>query len=219
MLCQNNNNMDYADLRRDYVSKEFDVKDSDSNPFRQFEKWFDEAVKVDTADVNSFALSTCSKEGKPSSRVLLLKGIDEKGFIFFTNYYGRKSKDLEENPNAAMLFFFKELHRQIRIEGVVEKVTKEESEKYFHSRPHDSQIAAWASQQSSEISGREHLEELFEKYSSEFKDKEIPLPNFWGGFRLIPEYFEFWQGRENRLHDRVRYKIKESEWELSRLAP
>jgi pyridoxamine 5'-phosphate oxidase len=211
--------MNYADLRRDYIAKEFDIKECDVNPFGQFEKWFDEAMKIDVEDANAFALSTCTKEGKPSSRIVLLKGADEKGFVFYTNYYGKKSKELDENPYAAMLFFYKELHRQIRIEGMVEKVSNEESEKYFQSRPRESQIAAWASQQSKEISGRKHLEELFEKYESEFKDKEIPLPNFWGGFRLIPDYFEFWQGRENRLHDRVRYEYKDNKWEISRLAP
>lgn len=211
--------MNYADLRRDYISKEFDIKECDLNPFNQFEKWFDEAMKIDTNDATAVALSTCSEEGKPSSRIVLLKGVDEKGFIFFTNYYGRKSKELDKNPNAAMLFFYKELHRQIRIEGIVERTTQEESEKYFHSRPRESQIAAWTSQQSKEITSRKSLEELFEKYELEFKDKEIPLPNFWGGFRLIPDYFEFWQGRENRLHDRVRYESKDNKWLLSRLAP
>lgn len=211
--------MNYADLRRDYKAKAFDIKDADENPFKQFENWFEDAMKAEIEEATAVALSTCAKEGKPSSRIVLLKGVDEKGFIFFTNYYGKKSKELEENPNASMLFFYKELHRQIRIEGTVERTTKEESENYFHSRPRESQIAAWTSQQSKEISGREHLEELFNKYSSEFEGKEIPLPNFWGGFRLIPDYFEFWQGRENRLHDRIRYQLKEKKWALSRIAP
>ncbi len=211
--------MNYADLRRDYKSKEFDIKDTDADPFIQFEKWFSDALKVDTDDANAFALSTCTKDGRPSSRIVLLKAVDEKGFSFYTNYGGRKSRELDENPNAAMLFFFRELHRQIRIEGRMEKVTREESDIYFHSRPGDSQLAAWASQQSSKLASRKELVDNFEKYGKEFEGKEIPLPDFWGGFRLIPDYFEFWQGRENRLHDRISYEKNNGVWQRSRLAP
>ncbi|MBS1513433.1 MAG: pyridoxamine 5'-phosphate oxidase [Bacteroidetes bacterium] len=211
--------MNYADLRREYISKEFDIKDTDKNPFVQFENWFAEAMNAGTEDVNAFILSTCSKEGKPSSRIMLLKGVDDKGFVFYTNYLSRKSKELIENPNGFILFFFKELHRQIRIEGIIEKVTKEESKAYFDSRPAESRIGAWASIQSSKIESRKELEDKFKKYSEEFSDTEIPLPDYWGGFRLIPDYFEFWQGRENRLHDRICYEKTEGGWNLSRLSP
>jgi pyridoxamine 5'-phosphate oxidase len=211
--------MNYADLRREFISKEFDITDANKNPFTQFEIWFSDAVKIDTEDVNAFVLSTCSKDGMPSSRVMLLKGVDDKGFVFFTNYLGRKSKELIENPNASILFFFKELHRQIRIEGKIEKISREESAEYFHSRPVESQIGAWTSIQSSKIESRKTLEEKFEKYSKEFNGKEVPLPDFWGGFRLIPDYFEFWQGRESRLHDRISYEKENNSWNLSRLSP
>lgn len=211
--------MNYADIRRDFISKEFDIKDSDKNPFVQFEKWFSEAMKIDTEDVTAFVLSTCSKEGKPSSRVMLLKGVDDKGFVFYTNYSGRKSRELLENPNASILFFFKELHRQIRIEGKIEKVSREESEEYFHSRPLESQIGAWSSNQSSKIESRDIIEEKYKNYSKEFAGKEVPLPDFWGGFRLIPDYFEFWQGRESRMHDRISYEKNNDNWNLSRLSP
>jgi len=211
--------MNYADQRREYISKEFDIKDTDVNPFAQFEKWYAEAMEIDPQDTNAFVLSTSSKEGKPSSRIMLLKGVDDKGFVFYTNYLGRKSKELIENPNASILFFFKELHRQIRIEGSIEKVSKEESAEYSHSRPVESQVGAWASIQSSKIESRKALEEKFAKYDKEFEGKEVPLPDYWGGFRLIPEYFEFWQGRESRLHDRISYEKVNNDWLLSRLSP
>lgn len=211
--------MNYADQRREYISKEFDIKDTDKNPFTQFEKWFGEAMEIDPQDTNAFMLSTCSKEGKPSSRIMLLKGVDDKGFVFYTNYLGRKSKELIENPFASILFFFKELHRQIRIEGRIEKVTREESAEYFHSRPVESQVGAWASIQSSKIESRESLEKKFKDYDKEYEGKEVPLPDYWGGFRLIPDYFEFWQGRESRLHDRISYEKENDSWVQSRLSP
>ena len=211
--------MNYADQRREYISKEFDIKDTDKNPFEQFEKWFGEAMEIDPQDTNAFMLSTCSKEGRPSSRIMLLKGVDVKGFVFYTNYLGRKSKELIENPFASILFFFKELHRQIRIEGRIEKVTREESAEYFHSRPVESQVGAWASIQSSKIESRESLEKKFKDYDKEYEGKEVPLPDYWGGFRLIPDYFEFWQGRESRLHDRISYEKENDSWMQSRLSP
>ncbi len=211
--------MNYADQRREYISKEFDIKDTDKNPFVQFEKWFGEAMEIDPQDTNAFMLSTCSKEGRPSSRIMLLKGVDDKGFVFYTNYLGRKSKELIENPFASILFFFKELHRQIRIEGRIEKVTREESAEYFHSRPVESQVGAWASIQSSKIESRESLEKKFKDYDKEYEGKEVPLPDYWGGFRLIPDYFEFWQGRESRLHDRISYEKENDSWIQSRLSP
>jgi pyridoxamine 5'-phosphate oxidase len=212
--------MNYADLRQEYIAKEFDIKDCDVNPFAQFEKWFADIMALNIADPNAFILCTSTKEGKPSSRIMLLKGVDDKGFVFYTNYLSRKSKEILENPNAAFLFFFKELHRQVRIEGKLEKVSREESEEYFKSRPLESRIGAWASAQSSVISSRQELEDKVKKYTEEYSDKEVPLPDFWGGFRLIPEYFEFWQGRESRLHDRISYSKSSGEaWKLERLSP
>lgn len=212
--------MNYADLRQEYIAEEFDVKDCDLSPFAQFEKWFAEVMTLDIPDPNAFILCTSSKEGKPSSRIMLLKGVDDKGFVFYTNYLSRKSKEILENPNAAFLFFFKELHRQVRIEGKLEKVSREESEEYFKSRPLESRIGAWASIQSSVISGRQELEDKVKKYTEDYSGKEVPLPDYWGGFRLIPEYFEFWQGRESRLHDRIAYsKVSDLKWNLERLSP
>jgi len=215
--------MNYADLRTQFTGKDFDVKDADANPFIQFDIWFNDMLELNEPDSNAVLLSTSTKEGRPSSRVVLLKAVDSTGFVFYTNYSGRKSKELEENPYASMLFFFKSLHRQVRIEGKIEKVSREESLEYFHSRPRDSQIAAWASQQSSKIESRKVLEENFERLSKEFEGKEIPLPDFWGGFRLVPEYFEFWQGQENRMHDRVAYEkakaVNNNQWLRSRLSP
>jgi len=211
--------MNYADLRTQFHGKGLDVKDADKNPFIQFDVWFKEMMELNLPDTNAFLLSTSTKEGRPSSRVVLLKAVDSTGFVFFTNYGGRKSKELDENPFASMLFFFKELHRQVRIEGRIEKVLREESLEYFHSRPRESQLAAWASQQSSKIENRDELEENFKKYSEMYEGKEIPLPDFWGGFRLVPDYFEFWQGQENRMHDRVAYEKNGTEWLRSRLSP
>lgn len=212
--------MNYADLRQEYIAKEFDMKDCDLNPFTQFEKWFADIMRLNIPDPNAFILCTSTKEGKPSSRIMLLKGVDDKGFVFYTNYLSRKSKEILQNPNAAFLFFFKELHRQVRIEGKLEKVSREESEEYFKSRPLESRIGAWASIQSSVITNRQELEDKVKKYTEEYSNKEVPLPDFWGGFRLIPEYFEFWQGRESRLHDRIAYtKSSGKSWKIERLSP
>ena len=158
-------------------------------------------------------------EGIPSARTVLLKKFDESGFVFFTNYESHKAKDLSANPNAEILFVWLELERQVRIRGKVERVSSEESAEYFHSRPTNSQIGAWASKQSSVIPGREFLEEKFRETAEKYKDGKIPLPPFWGGFRLVPDEFEFWQGRESRLHDRINYRRKRDSWEIVRLSP
>ncbi len=191
----------------------------DKDPFTQFSLWFNELLKSDVIEPNAMILATASAEGVPSARTVLLKKFDETGFVFFTNYESHKAKDLAANPNAEILFMWLELERQVRIRGKVEKVSSDESEEYFHSRPTNSQIGAWASNQSSVIPGREFLEEKFKETAEKYKDGKIPLPSFWGGFRLIPDEFEFWQGRESRLHDRISYRRKGNAWKIVRLSP
>ncbi len=212
-------NNDIANLRRNYSLKELTENIVDRDPFTQFSLWFNELLKSDVKEPNAMILATASAQGVPSVRTVLLKKYDESGFVFFTNYESHKASDLTANPNAEILFLWLELERQVRIRGKVEKVSEEESEEYFHSRPTNSQIGAWASRQSSVIPGREFLEEKFRETAEKYKDGIIPLPPFWGGFRLIPDEFEFWQGRESRLHDRISYRLKEDHWEIVRLSP
>ena len=212
-------NTDVSKLRRDYLLTELNESNVKKNPFDQLNVWMEETIKSNLIDPSAIILATANKDAEPSVRVVLLKGIDEEGLIFFTNYKSRKGKDISENPQASLLFFWKELERQVRISGKVKKISKKESEDYFHSRPYESQLAALASKQSSIIPDRKHLEEKFEELEKEFKGKEIPLPAFWGGFKLIPESFEFWQGRENRLHDRISYLKESNNWKIVRLAP
>ncbi len=212
-------NTEISRIRRDYSLTELNEGSISSSPFEQFSKWMEEALKSSLIDPSAMILATSSKSGIPSLRVVLLKRIDSDGFVFYTNYESRKAKELLENPNASLLFFWKELERQIRIEGKVEKIPAKESEEYFHSRPYESQLAAWASSQSRIIPDREYLDKKFEEFKKKYAGKEIPLPPFWGGIKLKPEYFEFWQGRENRLHDRISYVKENSEWKKERLAP
>ena len=190
----------------------------DKNPFKQFEAWYGEVLNSDIKEPTAVTLATSSKDGTPSARTVLLKGFDEDGFVFFTNYESRKGKNLIENPVGELLFYWMDLQRQVRISGRVEKTSREESEEYFKTRPLKSRIGAWASKQSNVIPDREYLEKQFAEFEKKFGD-DIPLPPHWGGFRLIPEQFEFWQGRESRLHDRICYKKKDGEWEIVRLAP
>ena len=205
-------------LRRSYTKSELKVSSVNHNPFIQFEKWFDEAIKAEMLEPNAMVLSTVSIENKPSSRVLLLKKLDEKGFIFFTNYESRKGNEIANNPNASLLFYWDQLERQIRIEGIIEKITFEESDDYFQTRPYTSRIGAWASKQSQLLKSRTILVKdaafLMAKYKS-----NVPLPPFWGGYRLIPTAIEFWQGRDSRLHDRIKYELIENEWQICRLYP
>ena len=213
------NNTDLSSLRRNYSLQRLDESTVEVNPFQQFSKWMEEALKSDLLDPTGMALGTANKDGIPAVRMVLLKGFNENGFVFFTNYESHKGSDLINNPNASILFFWKELERQIRITGTIEKTSRQESEEYFHTRPLESQLSAWASRQSSPISSRKFLENEFEELKLKYEHKQIPLPPFWGGFRLIPNYFEFWQGRENRLHDRISYRIKNDFWEIVRLSP
>jgi pyridoxamine 5'-phosphate oxidase len=195
-------------------------RDLDPDPLKQFSNWFTAAIEAGIRDVNALSLATVGADGKPSVRIVLLKGFDQKGFVFFTNYESEKGKQLAENPQAALGFYWIELDRQIRINGAVEQTSREESERYFHSRPLGSQLGAWASRQSEVIDGRRVLDARFAEITERYAGKPIPLPPHWGGFRLKPERFEFWQGRPNRLHDRFRYiRNAEGVWQIERLAP
>lgn len=211
---------DVAQLRREYKSGGLLEKDLKENPIDQFGFWFDQALQSGLLEPNAMILSTADIKSNPSSRVVLLKGCNREGFTFYSNYGSRKSRDLEENPKASMVFFWAELERQIRIEGSVEKLSRQESEEYFHSRPFESQIGAWASHQSSVLKSRDELEKTHEIMASKFKGKTVPLPDFWGGYILRPHRLEFWQGRPNRLHDRLAYrKVETDKWIVERLAP
>jgi len=212
------NNQELANLRRIWSTRKLDENSVAKNPVEQFSLWMTEAIEAQILDPNAMTLATADKDGIPSARIVLLKGIDEKGLVFFTNYGSRKSDDLLQNPKAAVVFFWKEVERQLRVMGKVIKISKSESEEYFKTRPYESRIGAWASKQSSIVPDRNYLEEKFEETKNKFPD-DVPLPDFWGGFRIIPERFEFWQGRESRLHDRVVYIKDNAEWKIMRLAP
>lgn len=209
---------DLADIRRNFESDGLRQSDMARDPFEQFTEWMNDALDANILDPNAMTVATVGADNRPSARVVLLKGFDESGFIFFTNYESKKGHDLSTNPNASFNFFWPELHRQVAICGSVEMTSREESEKYFKSRPVDSQIAAWASAQSSEIASREVLEQRFNEFHGKFGD-DVPLPPFWGGFRLTPVKFEFWQGRQNRMHDRIVYTLDRDAWRISRLSP
>ena len=211
--------MDIGDYRREYAKGGLNKKDLSDSPFEQFEKWFTQAMKADVPDASALSLATVSATGKPTQRTVLLKMFDEKGFVFFTNYSSNKSQQIGENSNVSMLFPWTELERQIEINGRAEKISTAESLKYFLSRPRGSQLGAWASAQSSPISSRQILESQLQKMKSKFSEGEIPLPDFWGGYRVIPESIEFWQGGVNRLHDRFEYTRSEEGWTSKRLQP
>ena len=214
--------MNLADIRREYTLAGLRRADLDANPIAQFQKWFEQAAKAfaqKEIDVNAATLATADKNGKPSARIILLKGLDERGFIFFTNYDSRKGRELAENPNAALTFYWAELERQICIAGVVEKISRAESENYFKSRPHGSRLAALASNQSDVVADRAALEKKWHELSAKFPG-DGPLPPNWGGFVLRPKRIEFWQGRPSRLHDRFCYtRQADGSWKIERLAP
>ncbi len=207
-----------ADLRRDFASHELLESTIAADPFEQFRSWLDDALASDVIDANAMTVATVGPDGKPSVRVVLLKGYDQNGFVFFTNYGSKKGTDLIGNPNTVFHFFWPQLDRQIGIYGSVVKTSREESAEYFNSRPVDSRNGAWASAQSSVIASREELEQRFSEFKEKFGDN-VPLPDFWGGFRLTPIKFEFWQGRQNRLHDRIVYNLDGDAWTISRLSP
>lgn len=207
-----------ADIRRDYSLQELSEDSVAADPFVQFANWFDEYVASGPLEPSAVLVSTVGNDGSPSSRVVLLKGFDNRGFVFFTNYKSKKARDLEAEPRIAMHFFWPELERQIEITGVAEKTSREESESYFATRPVDSKLGAWASKQSSTLESRDELARRFTEMQTRF-DGEVPCPDFWGGFRVVPTRFEFWQGRPNRLHDRICYENAAGKWKIGRLYP
>ncbi len=208
-----------SDLRKEYTRAGLRESDVDPDPVEQFRRWFDEALAADLHEPNAMTVATASPDGAPSARVVLLKGFDERGFVFYTNYEGRKGRELDENPCAALLFYWGELERQVRIEGSVSRVSEEESDAYYAGRPRGSRLGALASEQSRVVGSREVLEDRIKRLEAEYEGRDVPRPAFWGGYRVEPEAMEFWQGRENRLHDRLVYRRGDGGWKLERLQP
>jgi len=206
-------------MRREYNRDGLLEKDIDDNPVTQFGRWFKAALDTGIKDANAMTLSTVSNEGRPSSRIVLLKEFDEKGFVFFTNYQSKKGSDIEAHAVGSLLFYWSDLERQVRIEGSLTKVSRELSESYFHSRPVESQLGALASDQSRILGSREELENRYEDLKKQYEGKEIPCPEYWGGYRLEPDRMEFWQGRPSRLHDRFEYVFEDNQWIHRRLYP
>ncbi len=209
-----------ADLRRDYALAGLSESDVAPDPITQFTRWFEQTLAADITEPNAMTMATATRAGVPSARIVLLKGFDARGFVFYTNYESQKGRELAENPVAALVFHWVELQRQVRIVGAVEKASVEESDAYFQSRPRGSRLGAWASQQSAVLRGREELEQRLAALMDEYADGEVPLPPFWGGYRVIPASVEFWQGRTSRLHDRLRYtRPSDGGWQIARLSP
>ena len=206
-------------VRRDFAKKALNEEAVDENPFEQLGNWIEEAIDAQILDPYAMIISTATPNGIPSSRVVYLRGIYEQGLVFYTNYKSHKGKELQQNPTIALNFYWAEVERQIRIEGIVEKFSAEASDKYFAERPRESQLGAWASSQSEEISSREELKQRLIDYQTQFEGEEVPRPPHWGGYLVKPNYFEFWQGRPSRLHDRIYYKKSGDNWKLGRLMP
>jgi pyridoxamine-phosphate oxidase len=213
-------NRDIQHIRSEYNAASLSETEANTDPIKQFDTWFKEALDAEVQEPTAMTLATATHDGRPSARIVLLKGFDSNGFVFYTNYLSRKGKEISKNPLGALLFFWGSMERQVRIEGTIEKISKEESERYFHSRPKDSQIGAVISPQSQEIPGREALEQKWHETEAKYKDTEVPKPAHWGGYLLKPRLIEFWQGRPSRLHDRILYKkIDNKNWKKVRLAP
>ncbi len=209
-----------ADIREGYEREGLTEQEVSRNPITQFEKWMQEAVDAGISQPNALTLATASKEGRPSARIVLLKAVSEAGFVFYTNYNGRKGRELAENPYASMVFLWPSLSRQVRIEGMVSKVDAATSDAYYHSRPRGSQLGAWASPQSEVVADRQDLEDALVQYTTQFEDQQVPRPEHWGGYCLKPDAIEFWQGRPSRLHDRLLFRREDNQpWRIERLAP
>ncbi|MES2590270.1 MAG: pyridoxamine 5'-phosphate oxidase [Bacteroidota bacterium] len=206
-------------LRHDFAKQSLDEKEVNPSPIQQFETWFKEAVDAKVNEPNAMTVSTATKEGKPSARILLLRNFTDEGFVYYTNYTSRKGRELTENPYCALLFFWPELERQVRIEGRIQQQTPEESEIYFNTRPRSSKLGAWTSEQSKVIANREVLNVQYTKLSEKYPDEQVPRPPHWGGYLLKPTTVEFWQGRPSRLHDRILYTAENDGWKIERLAP
>ncbi|HEX4084633.1 MAG TPA: pyridoxamine 5'-phosphate oxidase [Chthoniobacteraceae bacterium] len=211
--------MNISSLREEYSQRHLFRRDLDPDPIAQFNRWLAEAVDARIKDPNAMSLATVNAAGQPSARIVLLKGVQPGGFLFFTNYGSRKAADLEANPRAGLTFFWAQLERQVIIEGTVAKATREESDTYFHSRPLASQLGAWASRQSEIVPSRQYLEEKFDAVSAQYAEQQVPLPPFWGGYWVAPSSIEFWQGGPGRIHDRLRYIREGDAWRIERLSP
>ncbi len=211
--------MDHAALRREYTRAGLREPDAAPDPLQQFRRWFDEALNAGLHEPNAMTLATATPDGRPSARVVLLKGFDGRGFVFYTNYEGRKAGELEANPYCALVFYWGELERQVRVEGRADRVPAAESDAYYASRPRGSQLGAWVSEQSRPAGSRRDLEERLRELEKEYEGREILRPPFWGGYQVAPERLEFWQGRENRLHDRLLYDRRDEGWRITRLQP
>jgi pyridoxamine 5'-phosphate oxidase len=212
-------NEDLQKLREDYSKHSLDESDVDKNPLKQFEKWMEEALDSKIPEPNAMTLSTVDMENKPHSRVVLLKGLEDGGFVFYTNYASEKGKQIDQNPNVSLCFLWLELERQVLINGNVEKLPEEENNAYFKKRPYKSQLGALASNQSSEVPNRAFLEKKFAELEDKYEEGDVPKPETWGGYKVMPEAIEFWQGRRSRLHDRIKYEIVADKWNIKRLSP
>jgi pyridoxamine 5'-phosphate oxidase len=209
-----------AEIRREYMLAGLHERDAAKDPIVQFSRWFEEAQDAGVAEPTAMTLATATRDGVPNARIVLMKGYGKDGFVFYTNYESEKGRELIDNPNAALVFFWPQLERQIRIAGSVQKTTRKESAEYFQSRPFNSQVGAWASQQSRVLVDREVLENEYRRLAHDFRGQSVPLPPYWGGFRLTPKSMEFWQGRPKRLHDRIRYvRLSQDAWRMERLSP
>ncbi len=212
--------MTIADLRREYTLSGINDGELDTDPIKQFKIWFDDALEAEAYEANAFTLATVNEEGTPSARVVLIKGVDANGFTFYTNHESPKAHDLEANPKCAMCFYWAQLERQVRVKGIASRVSREEAQEYFDSRPRGSRLAAWASRQSRPIASRKLLENHLREFEMEHDEQvAIPMPKWWGGYRIKPESFEFWQGRPNRLHDRFQYVQDGNAWKIERMSP
>lgn len=211
--------MTIASLRKEYRLAALGEQDVNPDPIAQFQRWFQEAQEAQCNEPNAMTLATCTPDAYPSARMVLLKGVDSRGFVFFTDYRSRKGQELADNPHAALCFFWHELERQVRVSGAVQRITRAESLEYFESRPRGARVGAWVSHQSQVLPSREVLDREVAAMTARFADGEVPLPEHWGGFRVLPEEFEFWQGRESRLHDRIAYARESGRWGHLRLSP